>query len=82
MKQSKLEEIKRKFENNDSELADVINILTEMFISQSQHFRALKNELATLKENHEVLYNELHDLKNNLNPVYQIVYTDEDLEEN
>jgi hypothetical protein len=77
----KLEELKKKFADGQGTTQDLGEILTDFFQSFSSHMKDLKGQITELKNNQEILYAEIHELKNSMNPVYTIIQDDEDDED-
>jgi len=74
MTSKRLEELKKKFEEGKGDLNDLGEILCDLFLSNSNHLKDLKTQFVELKNNQEIIYDEIVDIKKSLNPVYTIVY--------
>lgn len=72
----KLEEFKKKFEENNGAINDIGEILIEFFFSSSSHMKEIKKELQEIKENQSILYNEIQEIKLYMNPIYTIISDD------
>lgn len=74
----RLEELKKIFSESQGSNIEIGELLTDLFQSLSNHAKEIKLSLAEIKHNQEVIYNQIEEIKNNLNPVYTIVNTDDD----
>jgi hypothetical protein len=66
MKKQRLLDIQTKANNNEAELADCIEILSEFFMSQSQNNKDTKNELVALN-------NKLDSLNRKMDQIIKII---------
>ena len=66
MKKQRLLDIQAKANNNEAELADCIEILSEFFMSQSQNNKDTKNELVALN-------NKLDSLNRKMDQIIKII---------
>lgn len=81
MKKQRLLDLQEKSKNGNSELSDVIEILSEFFISQSQNNKEIKNELISLNNKIDSLNKKLDQIMKftSTDPIAQILI--ENLEE-
>jgi predicted nucleic acid-binding Zn-ribbon protein len=78
MTAKRLNEIKKKFDNNTGEIKDLNEILSDLFLSNSNHMKEIKAQLSEIQHNQEVLYREITTLKASMNPIYTIIQSDEE----
>lgn len=78
MTKKRLAEIKKAFDDGEAGNAELGEIMIELFTTSSAYFKELKEQISELKSNQEILYEEIHNMKVYLNPVYSIVYSDEE----
>jgi hypothetical protein len=78
MKVTRLEELKKKFENGKGDINDLGEILTDFFQTFSKYSKDLKKQNEELIANQEILFEEVSNLRSALNPVYNIVFTDDE----
>ena len=81
MTAKRLEELKKKFVEGNGNLNDLGEIITEMFQSNSAHFKDLKASIKKIESNQEILYDDISKIKDLMNPVYSIIQEDECEEE-
>lgn len=74
----RLEALKKKFNEGSGDNQDVGEILVELFQSMSSHMKDMKQQIAELKSDNELLHMELQEVKSMLNPVYTIMLEDEE----
>ena len=78
MTAKRLNEIKKKFDDNTGDIKDLNEILSDLFISNSNHFKDIKKQLSEIQQNQELLYKEIETLKDCMNPVYTIIQSDDE----
>jgi predicted nucleic acid-binding Zn-ribbon protein len=78
MTAKRLNEIKKKFENNTGDIKDLNEILSDLFLSNSNHFKDIKTQLSEIQHNQEALYREIESLKSSMNPIYTIIQSDDE----
>lgn len=78
MTNKRLEEIKTKFESNEGTIQDINEILTDFFVSFSQHIKDIKKQLSDIQVNQQSIYKKLDALEN---PVYTFIQSDNEDDE-
>jgi hypothetical protein len=74
----KLEEFKKKFIDKKGDVNDLGEVLTDFFQTFSNYAKDLKKQNEELIINQDILFEEISELKKALNPVYTIVYEEND----
>lgn len=74
----RLEALKKKFNDGTGDTQDLGEILVELFQSVSSHMKDVKQQMAEIQGNHELLQMELEEIKTMLNPVYTIMLEDDE----
>lgn len=64
MKKQRLIELQEKSKNNNTELSDIVEILSEFFISQSQTNKDLKNNLISVNNKLDTIMKKLDKINN------------------
>lgn len=78
MTTKRLEELKKKFADKNGDLNDIGELLCDLFQSSSNHFKELKGQNAEIKANEEVIYDDIQEIKELMNPVYTIIHHEEE----
>ena len=78
MTTKRLEELKKKFADKNGDLNDIGERLCDLFQSSSNHFKELKGQNAEIKANEEVIYDDIQEIKELMNPVYTIIHHEEE----
>lgn len=86
MKKQRLLDLQEKAKNNSSDINDCIEILSEFFISQSQHNKDLKNELIALNNKIDSMNKKIDQILKfaSFDPVAQILienYEEDEIQE-
>jgi len=64
LKKQRLIELQEKSKNNNTELSDIVEILSEFFISQSQTNKDLKNNLISVNNKLDTIMKKLDKINN------------------
>lgn len=64
MKKQRLIELQEKAKNNNTELSDIVEILSEFFISQSQTNKELKNSIIAINNKLDMISKKLDKINN------------------
>ena len=78
MTTKRLEELKKKFADKTGDINDIGELLCDLFQSSSNHFKDLKGQIAEMKVNEEVIYDDVQEIKNLMNPIYTIIHHDDE----
>lgn len=75
MKKQRLIELQEKAKNSNTELCDIIEILSEFFISQSQNNKEIKNSLIAINNKLDTINKKLDKINNYVStePLAQIL---------
>lgn len=77
----RLEELKSKFSQGNGDMSDLGEIITDLFKTFSDRLKEINGQIADIKENQVILYEEVTSMKNYLNPIYTIISDKEDIED-
>jgi hypothetical protein len=77
MTPARLKEIKKKFDAGDGELKELNEVLSDLFLSSSEHLKEIKTKLSEIQKNQEALGLEMQALKSSMNPIYTIIQTED-----
>jgi len=78
MTAKRLEELKKKFAAKEGDINDIGELLCDLFQSNSNHFKELKGQNAEIKSNEEIMYDDIQEIKELMNPVYTIIHHGEE----
>jgi|APGre2960657373_1045057.scaffolds.fasta_scaffold366053_1 hypothetical protein len=81
MTAKRLEELKKKFTEAKGDINDLGEILCDLFQSNSNHLKDLKTQISEIKNNQEIIYEDINDIKNLMDPVYTIIQNDEETDQ-
>lgn len=77
MTAKKLEEIRKKFEQKEGDINDVGEIVCDFYSATSAFLKKLEKQMLDQKTNQEIIYSEIYNIKELLNPVYTIIQHDD-----
>lgn len=77
MTTKRLEELKKKFNSNNGNIQDLGEVLTEFFQSFSSHMKELKNQIKEIQTNQEIIFEQIEEIKQEMNPIYTIIQEDD-----
>jgi hypothetical protein len=76
MTNKRLNELKNKFVKSEGDLQDLGEILTDFYIAMSKVINELKTQNTEIQSNQEIIYEEIQNIKELMNPVFTIINSD------